>query len=279
MASSHLLDLAAGRASVTNKLKEMEAALSPAQLLAFRDVVGPRPPRVEEVSESPADETHSAVAEMLGDMHAGLSRAERVHFKVLLAGQARATIRDANATPGAPRALRAILQILARAEPTGVLWQGRLPCMTDELLRDLQQEAEQIHDATIAPGGHVFGGIGTVADRFIASDALGQFIAPLVGETVPAVNSSYIFYYTEGTGVGPHLDNIPFNLLTMLRQSHVLAPGRFVTYGTDGEPNRIRLRPGESVLYHSGATLHAREPLKRDETVWLLSVGFQPKPR
>jgi len=174
-------------------------------------------------------------------------------------------------------AFQTVLQALEEVQPSGALWCGKLDFLDATMLVRLQQEALTRRQSAKACERHFLGCGGDNADKFAISKALVDYVRNFAPKANPTGIASYVFYDLPGCGLDPHIDTEIFslNVLIMLRHDYVDSPSHLLLYRTDGSPQKYLLTPGEVLIFYAGGTVHAREDLKANETVSVLTIGFQ----
>ena len=226
------------------------------------------------------DTEHLAVA--LSDLIATASSERELEDYQIILSSAVGSLGAPSSEPTETRreALEVIVRTLRRLVPKPVLWRGRLPFLTDDLLDALRREARAGHCRAIGASGHAFGCGGEVADKLAVAPELTQFMSSLAPGCTTTGIASYVYYGKEGDGIPLHLDTGMFalNVLIVLEHRHVGASSRLLMHTFGAEPERLRLGEGEVVVFDGSSIVHGREPLGPDETVSLLTLGFRPAP-
>lgn len=92
-------------------------------------------------------------------------------------------------------------------------------------------------------------------------------------------SASFLYYNYPGSRVLPHVDNRRFfiNVLLMIEHNgvHELRPSCTVVYPPNGPPQYFDLQPGEMLIFCAAYVPHARSPVAGDETVTVLSLGYE----
>ncbi len=211
----------------------------------------------------------------------GLTAAESDNYKLLLGIAAGGLAAHGHPPIEGARfqAFDTVLQCLSYVQPTGALWRGRPPFMSDTMLEKLQKEASERRKSARSTDRYELACGGEVADKFAASKELAAFVSELAPRMVPTGIASYIFYQNEGSGLDAHIDTEVFtlNLILMLDHSYIDNPSHLLLYPAGQAVERVLLKPGECLLLYAGGTVHAREDLKANEEVSLLTIGFAPE--
>lgn len=223
--------------------------------------------------------TNNSVSKILRELNSKLNTEEAENYKLLLCMAAGGL---------APRGLmpieksridafRVVLQCLRDYQSQGVMWRGRPPLMTNDLLTSLQAESRRTRSIAKETDRYLLGCGGQIADHFARDAELSN----LVTENFPGVTAtgiaSYIYYEGEGHGLDPHVDTEVYtiNVVLMLEHFYVEHPSHLLVYDKDIEPTRVLLAPGEMIILNAGSVVHAREDMGQDERVSILTVGFQ----
>jgi hypothetical protein len=223
----------------------------------------------------------SQLIEKLNTLANGFNGAELDNYKLLLgiAAGGLAPHGDFPETGSRAQAFETVLRCLAKIQPTGALWRGRPDFMTDELLSQLQAEAEERRKSATRHDRYNLGCGGELADQYAVSAPLVDLVNTYAPNMMPTGIASYLFYDQEGLGLSPHIDTEIFtlNAILMLKHEYTLSPpSHLLLFPVDQPPQRVLLSPGEIILLYAGGTVHAREDMKTGETVHLLTVGFKP---
>ncbi len=231
-----------------------------------------------------ADLSVQAVAtlvEKFDRVASSFSKEELASYKLLLgvaagglAPQAAAPIDDEKA-----QAFGAVLRCLSFIHPTGIIWQGRLPFVSDRLLEKLQAEAESSRARAERADRYLLCAAGPVASSVGHLQEMKQFIDQLPVRIEPSGAASYIYYEGDKAGLDPHVDAESYGVNMIFVLKHVNGDkkpaSKLVIYEPSGKANRILLAPGECVILHASGTVHARENLETEEEVTLLTLGFR----
>lgn len=222
------------------------------------------------------------------NLAADLSEAERDDFKLLL-GAAAGALGPAGHLPedgGKSLAFQTVLSCLAnlqhhaaRVPANGIAWRGRPDLLTDALLARLQAEVADRRVSALDLGNHLLGCGGPIADELAVSPALVDFAAAHAGRVTPTGIASYLYYEQPGHGLDAHVDTGVFSLNLIIKLRHENGdddPANLVVYPPGKPPERIDLAVGEVVLLFAGSVVHGREPMKENEVVQLLTIGFEP---
>ncbi len=233
-----------------------------------------------------ADLSVQAVAtlvEKFDRVASSFSKEELASYKLLLgvaagglAPQAAAPLDDEKA-----QAFGAVLRCLSFIHPTGIIWQGRIPSVRDDVLSELQAEAESSRVRAERADRYLLSAAGPVALSLGQSQEMKDFVETLPVRIEPSGAASYIYYEGEKAGLDPHVDAESYgvNMIFVLKHTNGnnLPASKLVIYEPSGEAKRILLAPGECVVLHASGTVHARENLQAEEKVTLLTLGFEQK--
>jgi hypothetical protein len=189
--------------------------------------------------------------------------------------------------PNERAALRTAVRCLARLQahrdhvpPNGVVFRGRPPFMSDELLRGLRDEARSIRETRpVLQTGHYLGMGGPLADELSVSKEMTTFVEARSQAIRATGVASYLFYDEPGHGMKSHVDTGIFAINANIMLEHEPRDARksyLYIYPSEGEPERIVFEPGEMVLSYAGSVVHGRAPLGPGERVRNLTIGFQP---
>lgn len=228
----------------------------------------------------------SSIVGRLSAFSANLTDSERNDYKLLLA-LACGGMLSKNQFPVGSEAelLKTTVTSLAnlqphgkRITPTGIAWRGRPDFMTDELLSMLKAESVKLYAGAKRYDDHLVSTGGTIAKQLGFSEQLLKLVTEHVGSVVSTGHSNYLYYDTPGFGIDPHVDNEDFSLNTILMLEHNYSsrPSSLVLYPIDTDPIRIFLKPGELIVIFSDSVVHARERMKSEESVKIVTFGFQP---
>jgi hypothetical protein len=207
-----------------------------------------------------------------------LSGEELAKCKLLL-GVAAGGLAPHGQAPGdaaSAAALKTVIRCLSKMQPSGIAWRGN-PDFIDEPTMDRvraeaavrRTDAEKVDRYLLAAGR-------SHAKSLIESESFNQFLRTNFPALKPSGLATYIYYEGAGSGLDPHLDSDSFsvNLILVLEHNYQTNPSHLVVYGSDSEPERILLAPGEAVILYAGSTIHAREDLQENERVTLLTIGL-----
>lgn len=220
----------------------------------------------------------TVMSEQFEILRKGLSKAELENYKLFLcmAAGGLAPRGCVPMTVHKAEAFETVLHCLSELRPSRVPWKGRPTYLTDELLRILQSEAAAKRKVAKPTDRYLLGCGGEVADQFARHVELER----LVQVHFPGVKStgiaSYIFYDQVGHGLDPHVDTEIYsvNVILMLQHEFRADPSHLLLYNESRIPERVLLAPGEMIIITAGSTVHAREDMKRDESISLLTIGF-----
>ena len=136
--------------------------------------------------------------------------------------------------------------------------------------------AARVNTHTMAEGG-------PVAAEVQRSDALLAFLRDQVPDGVSfEPTTSYYHWYGEAADrVEPHRDQADFFLGCILLLKHTHAgtrTSRFTLHPPGGAPVEVPLKPGDAVVFFSGAVTHGRSRPAPGERVNTLTFGFRLLP-
>lgn len=226
-------------------------------------------------------QTTNGLADKLNNLVESLTDLEVENYKLLL-GIAAGGLAPHGEMPTGGRkkeAFETVLNLLATFVPAGIVWKGRPDFLTEDLLAGLQQEGLNGRELAKPTDRYLLTCGGPIADRLALSDELEKFISSLAPGMIPTGIASYLYYEGVGAGLDPHIDTETFtlNLIMMLHHSYEQSPSRLLVFPHNADPLQIQLLPGECVLLFAGGTVHAREDLKENENIRLLTIGFRPQ--
>jgi hypothetical protein len=164
----------------------------------------------------------------------------------------------------------------------GVTYRGRPEFMTDELLTALREEAGELRRTrALQQNGHLIVVGGESADRFALGDDLRSLVERTSGSVEPTGVASYLYYDVPGSHLAAHVDTDIFSINVNLKLAHdnpMSPPSHLYVFHNDGRTREaIDHQPGEMVITYGDSIVHGRTPVADDETVTLLTVGFQPE--
>jgi|AGTN01.1.fsa_nt_gi hypothetical protein len=225
--------------------------------------------------------TTNTLNDKLTKFVAGLSETERDVYRVLLCHAAGGLANPERPNEYSVRdtAFDTVVRSLREFVSADIIWRARPPFLTEETLRALQREAEESKAHAIPTERHLLGCGGPIADAFALSPHLTSFMEKLVPGLVPTGIASYIFYDRVGAGIEAHVDTEIFavNAIIMLKHNYVTDPSHLVLYPPDKPIERVQLAIGEMIVIDAAGLVHAREDMKANEEVTILTIGFQPK--
>ena len=228
------------------------------------------------------------ISEKLGALCGTLSPAEQANYKLLMGLAAsglspsfdtRMPQRQADAFATVTECLTAFQPYRDRMTKNGIAWRGRPDFMTDELLESLQHESAKTRAQAYAYDNHYVGAGAPIANELAMSTLLKELVREHAGDVLPTGIASYLYYDHEGQGIPPHIDTDIFSLNVLLMLKHVGGGSRrscLVVFPTPDYSERIDLEPGEIVIMFAGSVTHAREYMKANEQVAILTFGFHP---
>lgn len=230
-----------------------------------------------QVSFSEAVETLSrGMLELSGS----LSFAERHVQRLLLGCALRRLVPSEHLPRGRDLNMVAIvLAGLARLQSDTVLYLGRPEFLTDELVRALQEEAQESRAGASVIHHWCTADLGRAAYGFIESDGLRTLVSRLAGRVAPTGYGKYVYCDEEVSGGGVHLHTQPFAVNVELKLAHEHPagdPGQLVLWPPHSDKQRFEVWPGEMVLWFNGGVPHTREDPRPGEKMTAVSVFFEP---
>jgi hypothetical protein len=222
----------------------------------------------------------------LGTLNGDLNEAERAGLKFLLGLSCAGLLtREQHGSATAP-ARDMVVSLLANLQshrdwitPTGIAWRGRPSFITDEILRQMQEEsaalrghAERFDEYFVVPAG-------PTARAIAASDEFRELVSKHSGGPVVSTGKTNYAYYDEvGLGIDPHIDTdeYPINTILLLEHRFQAEPSHLVLYPKGLPPQRILLEPGEIVIFFADSVVHQRERMKEGEVLRIAAFGFDP---
>jgi hypothetical protein len=173
-------------------------------------------------------------------------------------------------------ALNTVVRCLAKMQPTGIVWRGNTDFINVTIMADIINEARARLSAAERVDRYWLSAARDKAKNLVECQPFKQFLKSNVSGLKPSGLATYIYYKGIGSGLDPHLDADSFtvNFILVLEHQYKKDPSHLVIYGPDSEPERILLKPGEAVILYAGSTIHARQDLKEDERVTLLTIGL-----
>ena len=165
--------------------------------------------------------------------------------------------------------------------PNGIIYRGFPEWLDESLLSKLQKEALKRRDKPLDRTDHFLGCGGEYADTLSISDELIHFVSKYAGLIKPTGIASYLYYDEEGLGIKPHVDTDVFsiNLMVMLKHDFdaIEESSATLIFPSNGKNESHRLKIGEVMIMYGGNVVHARSIIKSNETVHLLTIGFNPQ--
>jgi len=219
--------------------------------------------------------------EKLSQFILGLTEDEKDMYRILMnhaAGGLGARKAAGKLKSDGEGAFGAVLNSLRQFVSADVIWRARPPFLTPAILQALQEEAERGKATALSTERHLLGCGGPVADALAVSPELMGLMESLVPGVVPTGIASYIYYDREGAGIEPHVDTDIFavNAIIMLKHNYVSDPSHLVLYPPGKPAERIQLAIGEMIVIDAAGLVHAREDMKANEEVTVVTIGFQP---
>lgn len=160
----------------------------------------------------------------------------------------------------------------------GIAYLGFPEWLNEDLLASLQKEALERRSGPVMREDHLLGCGGEVADALSVSKTLIDFMTEHIGTVVPTGIASYLFYDRAGSGIRPHIDTEVFaiNLIIMLRHdfNSKIPSSATVVFPPNQSPQEYRLEIGQVMIMYGSSTIHTRSIVDKDETVHLLTIGF-----
>lgn len=181
--------------------------------------------------------------------------------------------------PGVQFALNVLKQAYGH-RGHGLIWRGRPPWMTAEILNGLNTESlSRRSKASLLPppGAHRWCAAGPVGESLANSLFVREFIESHIGSLVGEARSNYNYYEEAGHAAYPHTDEPEFgiNMLIMLEHYCAQEPlSALWIFPSESRPICVELQPGDAVLFHARSTVHQRLPVKVDENVRIVSIGY-----
>jgi len=214
----------------------------------------------------------STLVDKLAILSSDLSAAERENLKLLLsmaaggflAGHAQHSTDEVleSGLRTAQRTLPALHGGIRAEYTTGVVFRGKTPFISPADLR--------FHDHYVASGA-------PVARQLSVSQAIADFLAPLVGPILPTYRANHLYYDAPGLGIDPHVDKDEFslNVLTMLEHEPSDRTSELILFPPDQDAIHVQLQPGESLIFFADSVTHQRTRTVEGETVRLVSFGYK----
>jgi hypothetical protein len=217
----------------------------------------------------------------------GMSDAERANYKLLL-GMAAGGLAQSGKPPSSGleaaafattiNSIAALQPHRHRVPPDGVVYRGKPPFVTDELLSALKKESASVRPAAIRFDDHYVVSGAPLARNVAFSTQLDELIQAYADHVTPTAKANYLYYDEVGLGIDPHVDNEEFSLNAILMLEHVYEsnPSALVLYPPRSAIQRIHLAPGEMIIFYADSITHARERMKIGERISIVAFGFQP---
>jgi hypothetical protein len=158
-----------------------------------------------------------------------------------------------------------------------VLYYGRPSWVGEPLLAALLAEARQRRGMAKRVGQQLHSPAGPVASGAARQGQFLKLVASLAGEVRPSGTANYLYYEEAGAGIQPHTDSAAFQLQVLLMLEHQHGAARSVLGvfpNGPAHPLGLALDPGELVLFRASELTHGRTPLRENETVTLLGIGY-----
>lgn len=188
---------------------------------------------------------------------------------------------DPPATPDGAAAFRTLVGSADRLYGAGVVPLGRLPFISDRLLRLMVDEAGLELPDRVDSGQRLNAPPGRALATLAVSRKLLHAMESALGlELAPARLATYM-YDPPGSHVRTHLDNRPYEAIFHMVLEHEVpgdgSPGSALVAHVPGrsEPVRVWLRPGEAVALSGRGTIHSWQQLAADERRTLIGIGFE----
>ena len=181
----------------------------------------------------------------------------------------------------AAAAWRALVVAADRLHGGGVRALGRLPFVGDDRLALLVAEARAQMPEHSGGARRTVGNAGDALAALAVSRELREAVSAALGFAVVPTYDAVYEYDPPGSRVRTHVDARDFEIVVhlLLEQASTRGDGGesvLVAHRPGAEsPERLRLRPGESVVLRGRGTLHCWEPLGPDERRSLTAIGFQ----
>ena len=161
----------------------------------------------------------------------------------------------------------------------GIAYKGKPSWITDNLLKELQNEALARRKQPLDRIDHFLGCGGKHADLLSVNQEILKFVSNHVRKRVkPTGIASYLYYDKPGLGIRPHVDSDVFSINMMLMLKHEykqnFEPSVTRIFPANSEMESYQLSIGEVMIMHGGAVIHTRSTIKEFENVHLLTIGF-----
>ncbi|MBL9021067.1 MAG: hypothetical protein JNL21_02655 [Myxococcales bacterium] len=182
----------------------------------------------------------------------------------------------------AAAAWRALVETSDQLQGSGVVALGRLPFVDDSLLERLRDEASRMRPRRSSRKRRSVGAAGPVLESLACSRHLRRAVAHALGVSVELTYHAVYELDPPSSTIGIHLDapGYPFVYHLLVDQTH--PPGRaprstLVAHLPESRrPERVRVRPGESIVLRGRGTLHSWDALPDDQHRVLVAIGFGP---
>src|SRR5256885_9031661 len=135
-----------------------------------------------------------------------------------------------------------------------VLFHGRTEWLSDGLLADLNDEAEQCRSRAQQVARQAHSVAGPKAHALAHDRSLVDVVERLAGYPVtPSGNANYLYYDEPGARIDPHIDSpdFPLQVLLILQQSGYDASRSTLVVFPDGPKSAVQvpLDPGEFTVF------------------------------
>jgi len=229
----------------------------------------------------------STLVDKLAILSSDLSAAERENLKLLLsmaaggflAGHAQHSTDEVleSGLRTAQRTLPALHGGIRAEYTTGVVFRGKTPFISPADLRALDEESRAHRDRAVRFHDHYVASGAPVARQLSVSQAIADFLAPLVGPILPTYRANHLYYDAPGLGIDPHVDKDEFslNVLTMLEHEPSDRTSELILFPPDQDAIHVQLQPGESLIFFADSVTHQRTRTVEGETVRLVSFGYK----
>jgi|AGTN01.1.fsa_nt_gi hypothetical protein len=205
---------------------------------------------------------------------------ETENYKLLMAMAAGklAPLNGSQASGDRAAALRAALGTIAEIGRSDVIWRGRPPFLTEELMAELRRESREARRRARRNDQYWMEFGGPVA-RAVAQHPELTVLLGERGVAMEPAGCMYVYYMQPGDRVDPHVDEYEHSLngILMIEHEHQLAPSHLLLFHPGKPAERVLLTSGEMVVIDGGGLVHAREPIQEGETISLLTLGFKPR--
>ncbi|MET9496305.1 hypothetical protein [Streptomyces sp. NPDC006552] len=224
----------------------------------------------------------------MSQLSTGLTAAERENLKFLLSMAAGGII--SGHAQGISKELRdkalgvsqqSLPKLLAGPRekyPTGIVFHGRAPFLSDEQLTTLDQESRECRSRAERFMDHYVASGAPAAREASLSEPVRAFLGETVGAVAPTRRANYLYYDEPGLGIDPHVDKDEFslNILTMLE--HRSGGGQrseLILHPPGQDAIHFHLQPGESLVFFADSVTHQRTRTVADESIRLVSFGYR----